>query len=95
MTRKKTGGRVAGTPNRVSCAVRDNVVNVFNKIGGEEGLAEWAKENRTEYYRLWGRLLPKQINSDISTETNRPVNELSDGELIAIIKEGQQLKAVK
>ena len=90
----KTGGRVAGTPNKISGAVRDNVINVFNKIGGEEEMARWAKDNQTEFYRMYSKLLPRQVNSEISTETNRPANELSDGELTEIIKNGQGLKAV-
>lgn len=65
MTRIKTGGRVAGTPNKVSSAVRDNVIAVFDDIGGQEAMVEWAKENKTEFYRLWGRLLPK---SDVNQE---------------------------
>ena len=94
MKGKKTGGRVAGTPNKVSSVVQDNVIAVFDDIGGKPAMAKWAKENQTEFYRLWGRLLPRQINSEVSTETNRPAIELSDGELMAMIGKNK-LKAVK
>ena len=92
----KTGGRVAGTPNKISGAVRDNVVNVFNKIGGEEEMARWAKKNQTEFYRLYSKLLPRQVNSEILTDSNRQPSQLSDDELTAIIRDRQStnLKAV-
>ena len=79
----KTGGRIAGTPNKVTAAVKDNVVEVFNQIGGQEEMATWAKDNRTEFYRLYAKLLPHQVNTDV-TRSERP-NELSDDELRAII----------
>ena len=94
MTRKKTGGRKAGTPNKVSNIVPDNVIAVFDEIGGNEAMAEWAKDNRTEYYRLWSKLLPKQINSDISTEPNSP-EPLTDNELTTIIRQGHKLKVIQ
>ena len=92
----KTGGRVAGTPNKISGAVRDNVVNVFNKIGGEDEMARWAKKNPTEFYRLYSKLLPRQVNSEISTDSNQQPEQLSDDELTAIIRDRQSnnLKAV-
>lgn len=61
MTRQKTGGRKKGTPNKLSSTVKDNVIAVFDDIGGREDMAEWAKDNRTEFYKLYAKLLPTEV----------------------------------
>ena len=68
---KKTGGRQKGTPNKVSGTVRENVVTVFDQIGGLESMAKWAVENQTEFYRLYSKLLPMQ--QEITGEDGGPV----------------------
>jgi len=62
----KTGGRVAGTPNKFTSTVKDNFIAVFDQIGGQDEMAMWAKDNRTEFYRLYSKLLPHQVNSEVT-----------------------------
>lgn len=57
----KTGGRKKGTPNKISGTVKANVVAVFDRIGGVDGMVEWANENKTEFYRLYGKLMPTEV----------------------------------
>ena len=57
---EKTGGRVAGTPNKVSATVKDNLIAVFNRLDGTAGMAEWAQANKTDFYKLYAKLLPTQ-----------------------------------
>jgi hypothetical protein len=52
------GGRPPGSPNKTSALAKENIIAVFNRLGGTAGMAEWAKENQTEFYRLYGRLVP-------------------------------------
>jgi hypothetical protein len=59
---KKTGGRVKGTPNHMSSGVKSNIIAVFDKIGGRDKMAKWAEENQTEFYKLYGRLLPTEVS---------------------------------
>lgn len=61
---RKTGGRKAGTPNKVSRQVKDNILEVFELTGGREAMAEWAAKeaNRAEFYRLYAKLLPTEIS---------------------------------
>jgi UV DNA damage repair endonuclease len=54
----KTGGRQTGTQNKITTTVKDNVIATFERLGGVDGLVEWAEENRTEFYRLYSKLLP-------------------------------------
>lgn len=51
-------GRKAGVPNKLSGIAKENVIAVFNRLDGTAGMAEWAKENPTEFYRIYARLLP-------------------------------------
>lgn len=55
---EKTGGRKAGTPNKLSGIAKENVIAVFNRLDGTAGMAEWASENKTEFYKIYARLLP-------------------------------------
>jgi hypothetical protein len=61
---KKTGGRVKGTPNALSGGVKSNIIGVFDKIGGRDQMARWAQENQTEFYKLYGRLLPTEVTGE-------------------------------
>lgn len=76
----KTGGRTKGTPNRISATVRENVIEVFDRLGGVRKMAEWAGENATEFYRLYARLLPTETTVNI----HRDARELSDADLADI-----------
>jgi hypothetical protein len=56
-------GRKKGTPNRVSGAFRQALLDAFERIGGVDELTRWAEDekNRLEFYRLCGRLVPTEI----------------------------------
>ncbi len=38
-----------------------NMQKAFKAIGGWRALADWGKNNPTEFYRLWARTLPKEV----------------------------------
>lgn len=59
----KTGGRQEGTRNKATLAAREAFQHAFDHIGGPESLATWAKENLTEFYKLYGRLIPVDIQA--------------------------------
>ena len=61
----KTGGRRKGTPNKVTATARENIIAVFNRLGGTAAMAEWARENQTEFYKLYARLIPGQAQLDV------------------------------
>ena len=60
-TRKKTGGRQKGAPNKLGRGAKLAIETVFTKLGGPDAMAKWAKENQTEFYRLYARLLPHEV----------------------------------
>lgn len=63
-TGKKTGGRQKGSENRLTGLAKDNIAAVFNRLGGTAGMAAWAEENKTEFYRLYARLIPVQLTGE-------------------------------
>ena len=61
---KKTGGRKAGEPNKLSKEVKEELIAAFHQLNGLDGLVAWGKANPTPFYQLWGKLLPKDITVD-------------------------------
>lgn len=46
----------------IATDARKALAEVFEELGGAEGLAEWARANKKLFYLfLWPRLLPKQV----------------------------------
>lgn len=74
-------GSRKGIPNKIGAAVKSNVIAVFDKIGGREAMAEWATENRSEFYKLYAKLIPSEVTTTIDI---RDATELTRGELLLI-----------
>ncbi|MEJ7932569.1 hypothetical protein WG922_21545 [Ramlibacter sp. AN1015] len=64
--RVKTGGRKPGTPNKLSATVKDNVLSVFEQLGGVEHMAMWAAENPTPFYNLYAKLIPTESKATVA-----------------------------
>lgn len=62
---QRFGGRQKGTPNKVSTTVKENVIQVFQQLGGAKGMAEWAKENPTHFYNLYAKLIPQDVHKTV------------------------------
>jgi len=60
----KTGGRKAGTPNVATRSVKEAISEAFEKRGGVPALTKWAEQNETEFYKLWGRLIPVDVKHE-------------------------------
>jgi len=53
-----------GVPNKTTRLVRDNIIDVFEKLGGVEGMHKWAAKsdfNRAQFYQLYSKLLPLDV----------------------------------
>jgi hypothetical protein len=75
----KNGGRKKGTPNKSSASVKAAFLLAFDAAGGDKALAEWAKANRTEFYKLYAKLLPTEIkNADGEVFRVEMVEEIVD-----------------
>jgi hypothetical protein len=67
---QKTGGRAKGTPNKITHDVRQNILDVADKLGGTARLLTWAKADPTNERIFWSqiyvRVLPKEIKAEVS-----------------------------
>lgn len=64
---KNLTGRKRGSKNKFT-TLKQSFLNAFIDMGGEETLTAWGKENKTEFYRLLAKLLPRQIDIGVTLE---------------------------
>ncbi len=67
--------RPLGSKNKVGETAKDNILAVFNRLGGTDKMAKWAEENLTEYYRLYARLIPTEVSGTVEHEVIQIPNE--------------------
>lgn len=58
---RKTGGRVAGTANKNTTALKDMILAALAGAGGQAYLQEQASKNPNAFMTLVGRVLPLQV----------------------------------
>ncbi len=58
--------RTPGAKGKVNQTAKENLIAVFTRLGGTAAMAEWAKDNLTDFYRLYARLVPQQIDVDVN-----------------------------
>lgn len=57
----KTGGRVKGTPNKVTGDLKAMILGALDKAGGLDYLAQQAVDNPGPFMALVGKVLPHQV----------------------------------
>lgn len=68
---ERRGGRAKGTPNKTTVAVKEALLEAFERGGGVDALVVWMKEERGEFYKLWSKLLPQDISSKVEITGDR------------------------
>lgn len=63
--------RPRGAKNTIGATAKENLIAVFTRLGGTAQMAKWAKDNQTDFYRLYAKLVPQQVDLEI---TERPVD---------------------
>lgn len=73
---KGEGGRPKGAKNKLTITVRETVLNVFNKLQGDQkhNLEAFAKENPKEFYQIAAKLIPSEITGT-TTQIFRVLSE--------------------
>ena len=64
------GGSRAGIPNKTTAEVKQALEYAFEKIGGQQKLAEWAQSKPELFYPLWSKLLPKDVKVEHSGQVD-------------------------
>lgn len=59
----KTGGRKAGTPNRITREVREAILRAFDQVGGEDYLVQVARGGPKTFCTLLGKLVPAPMKT--------------------------------
>jgi hypothetical protein len=54
-------GRPKGLPNKVTASIKSAISEAFDKLGGVPSLVRWGESNPDDFYALWGRLAPKEV----------------------------------
>ena len=60
-------GRPVGSKNKFT-TLKNAFIETFEELGGVDNLVEWARANQTEFYRMVARLMPKEVETKISSE---------------------------
>lgn len=61
--RKKTGGRVKGTPNKITKELKEMIIGALEEKGGQEYLVQQAEDNPNAFMTLLGKVLPMTISN--------------------------------
>lgn len=56
-------GRPKGVPNKATVQARQAFQDAFDEIGGVKKLAEWAKGEPGEFFKLFARLIPVDVKA--------------------------------
>lgn len=60
--RGKAGpGRPRGLANKLTRSAKQAFEHAFEQLGGTDALTKWAKDNPSDFYRLYARLIPKPL----------------------------------
>lgn len=59
-------GRKPGVPNKNTAEIKDMLRNALDGVGGQKYFQEQAKENPTAFMTLIGKIIPSDVNANIS-----------------------------
>ncbi len=67
-----------GCPNeiRVPKKIREQFGDCFERMGGVEGLYEWAQENLKSFYTLYAKMAEKHIKTEDTNKTHEQFIEM-------------------
>ncbi len=69
-------GRKAGQVNKTTKAVKEALQEAFEGLGGVSSLTAWAKNEPTEFYKLWAKLLPTEVKAKVETIGDIPIGKV-------------------
>lgn len=79
MARVKTGGRKAGTPNKITTDLREMVLGALAKAGGQKYLETQATVNPVAFLSMLGKCLPKEVKIEGEATMSVTIRRLTPG----------------
>jgi hypothetical protein len=71
-------GRKPGVPNKFT-SLKKSFLNVFEQMGGDEALLDFAKSHKPLFYQMVTRLFPQEVeqigNVDVHVHWGKPPKE--------------------
>ena len=90
----KTGGRVKGTPNKLTASVKTMILGALHELGGTQYLVEQGRANPSAFLSLVGRVLPMQVDGRVEVDVD--VNVLArEAQLIDAAFSGLHMRRPK
>lgn len=74
--KREGAGRKKGVPNKQTTAVKQCIINAFEQMGGVGNLVIWAKQNETEFYKLWGKMIPHEVTGEDGGDINVTITKV-------------------
>lgn len=65
-------GRPKGSLNKTTASTKAALTAAFEGLGGVPSLIAWGEKNRGDFYALWGRLIPKEVDVTSKGESLAP-----------------------
>lgn len=73
-------GRPKGSQNKSTVKVKEAFEAAFEALGGVDALVTWGATEKSEFYKLYSRLLPVQITGD----KDNPLHTVTRIELVGL-----------
>ncbi len=94
---KKLGGRKKGTPNKITAALKDMILEAAELAGGEGGTVAYlriqALTNPGPFMTLLGKVLPTQLTGDKDNPVQVKVeSDAKFGEVVGLLEDASRAK---
>jgi len=73
VVRKGPGGRKKGSLNKTTKGAKMILEEAFRDMGGKAAFVRWGRDNPTEFYKIWAKLLPANIKAELTGEGGGPI----------------------
>lgn len=68
--KREGAGRKKGVPNKLTTDIKQVILEAFEELGGVGYLVDVAKENPTVFCNLVGRIIPKEVQAEVTVKTH-------------------------
>lgn len=75
---ERRGGRKKGTPNKTTTDLRADLMEVYNKLGGVQGMFEWALKDDANSKMFYSQIMPKLLPREIKAEVDQTTRQIFD-----------------